>query len=139
MKETTTINISGIIFHIDQDAFVRLKHYFAELKKRFGDTAEGKEIINDIELRIAEILQEKITDKKQVINEEDIEEIIETMGSPEDIDTDTEEEYEAPPKTEYRQKRLFRDPDNTVLGGVCSGMAHYFGIDPVLMRPEGRK
>ena len=134
MKETTTINISGIIFHIDQDAFARLKTYFAELKKRFGDTAEGKEIINDIELRIAEILQEKITDKKQVVNEEDIKEIIKTMGSPEDIDADAEEDFEEEPKTEYRQRRLFRDPDNTVLGGVCSGMAHYFGIDPVLMR-----
>ncbi|ALO15992.1 DNA-binding transcriptional activator PspC [Salinivirga cyanobacteriivorans] len=134
MKETTTINISGIIFHIDQDAFVRLKNYFAELKKRFGDNAEGKEIINDIELRIAEILQEKITDKKQVVNEEDIAQIIKIMGAPEDIDADTEEEFSEDPVTENRQRRLFRDPDNTVLGGVCSGMAHYFGIDPVLMR-----
>ncbi len=136
MKETTTINISGIIFHIDEDAFAILKKYFADLKKRFGDSEEGKEIINDIELRIAEILQDKLTEKKQVINTADVEEVINIMGNPEDIDDGTEEEpqKEEPHRNEYRDRRLYRDPDNNVLGGVCAGIGHYFGLDPVLIR-----
>jgi phage shock protein PspC (stress-responsive transcriptional regulator) len=137
MKETTTINISGIIFHIDLDAYEKLKTYFQELKKRFGDNEEGKEIINDIELRIAEILQEKLTDKKQVVTIEDVDNIIETMGHPEDFETDTEDEeksYKEDPRTESGERALYRDPDNTVLGGVCSGLGHYFGLDPVIIR-----
>jgi phage shock protein PspC (stress-responsive transcriptional regulator) len=137
MKETTTINISGIIFHIDLDAYEKLKTYFQELKKRFGDTEEGKEIINDIELRIAEILQEKLTDKKQVVTIEDVDNIIETMGHPEDFETEDEEksaEPEKEPRVEFGERALYRDPDNTVLGGVCSGLGHYFGLDPVIIR-----
>jgi phage shock protein PspC (stress-responsive transcriptional regulator) len=137
MKETTTINISGIIFHIDLDAYERLKAYFQELKKRFGDNEEGKEIINDIELRIAEILQEKLTDKKQVVSIEDVDNVIETMGHPEDFESDSEEEekaYKEEPRVEFKEKALYRDPDNTVLGGVCSGLGHYFGLDPVIIR-----
>lgn len=137
MKETTTINISGIIFHIDLDAYEKLKTYFQELKKRFGDSEEGKEIINDIELRIAEILQEKLTDKKQVVTIEDVDNIIETMGHPEDFETEEEEksaEPEKEPRVEFGERALYRDPDNTVLGGVCSGLGHYFGLDPVIIR-----
>ncbi|PLX24390.1 MAG: hypothetical protein C0599_02290 [Salinivirgaceae bacterium] len=137
MKETTTINISGIIFHIDLDAYERLKAYFQELKKRFGDSEEGKEIINDIELRIAEILQEKLTDKKQVVSIEDVDNVIETMGHPEDFESETEAEeptYKEEPRTGNRERALYRDPDNTVLGGVCSGLGYYFGLDPVIIR-----
>lgn len=133
MKETTTINISGIVFHIDQDAFALLQDYITELKKRFGQSDESKEIIHDIELRIAEILQETLTDKKQVVNQEDIEQIIETMGHPEDIESE-EEIYEEKSFNYHRNKRLYRDTDNLVLGGVCSGLGHYFGLDPVIIR-----
>ncbi|MDA3866439.1 MAG: PspC domain-containing protein [Salinivirgaceae bacterium] len=135
MKETTTINISGIIFHIDNDAFELLKSYFLKLKRKFGDTAEGKEIINDIELRIAELLQEKLNDKKEVINEIDIHQVITTMGDPEDLDAESSgEEAEEPIYNSSKQRRLYRDGDNMMLGGVCAGMGHYFGMDPVLIR-----
>ena len=104
MKETTTINIGGIIFHIDQDAFLVLQQYFSELKKRFGHNDEGKEIINDIELRIAEILQETLSDKKQVVTIDDVNQVIKTMGRPEDMETDDEEPYQHR-KTEYSPER----------------------------------
>lgn len=133
MKETTTINISGIIFHIDQDAFFILQKYFVELKKRFGNDDEGKEIINDIELRIAEILQETLTERKQVITRDDVQQVIETMGHPEDIETD-EEPYQQRRNECNNQRRIFRDTDNMVFGGVCSGIGHYFGCDPVIVR-----
>lgn len=134
MKETTTINIGGIIFHIDQDAFLVLQQYFSELKKRFGHNDEGKEIINDIELRIAEILQETLSDKKQVVTIDDVNQVIKTMGRPEDMETDDEEPYQQR-RTEYSShRRIYRDTDNMVLGGVCSGIGHYFGLDPVAIR-----
>ncbi|MFO7864232.1 MAG: PspC domain-containing protein [Salinivirgaceae bacterium] len=135
MKETTTINISGIIFHIDNDAFELLKNYFLKLKNKFGNTSEGKEIINDIELRIAELLQEKLNDKKEVINEIDIQQVITTMGDPENLDSEpVDEEAEERSYSTSKQRRLYRDGDNMVLGGVCAGMGHYFGMDPVLIR-----
>ena len=137
MKEITTINIGGIIFHIDVDAYDQLKRYFEDLKKKFGTNSTSKEIINDIELRIAELLQEKLHENKEAISLEDVEAVIKIMGAPEDIDAeDIEEEQQNTNNTNKRfaQKQLYRDADNRVFGGVCSGMAHYFKIDPVILR-----
>ena len=76
MKEITTINIGGIIFHIDMDAYEQLKKYFDKLKRKFGTSTTSKEIINDIELRIAELLQEKLHENKEAISLEDVENVI---------------------------------------------------------------
>ncbi|HRW64095.1 MAG TPA: PspC family transcriptional regulator, partial [Bacteroidales bacterium] len=86
MKKTVKINISGIMFHLDEDAYEMLQNYLAAINQRFASTSEGKEIISDIEYRIAEILQSKLSESKQVITLEDINEIIAIMGKPEDFD-----------------------------------------------------
>jgi phage-related protein len=86
MKKTLTINISGIIFHIDEDAFNKLNAYLDKLKKRFHNTEGKDEIITDIEGRIAELLQDKITDSKQVISIDDISDVIAQMGEPGEFD-----------------------------------------------------
>ncbi|MEE4198547.1 MAG: PspC domain-containing protein [Bacteroidales bacterium] len=131
MKKTVKITIGGIIFHLDEDAYQDLQQYLTAINSRFASTDEGKEIITDIENRIAEILQSKTSEQKQVISLEDVEEIIEIMGRPEDIadesDGTTEETYKA-------SKRLYRDPENRILGGVCSGIASYLNIDPLIIR-----
>ena len=133
MKETVKINIGGIIFHLDEDAYQLLQNYLTAINNRFASTDEGKEIITDIENRIAEILQTKISEQKQVVTKEDIDEIIEIMGRPEDIaDEDTERQEQE--ETYRASKRLYRDPDNRVLGGVCSGIATYLNIDPIIIR-----
>ncbi|MDA3779537.1 MAG: PspC domain-containing protein [Bacteroidales bacterium] len=132
MKKTEKINISNIIFHIDEDAYVLLKEYMEQIKIYFGKQEEGKEIIIDIENRIAEILQSKRSDVKEVINIDDINEIIEILGKPEDFassDKDNEE-FVVHKKT----KKLYRDSDNAVLGGVCSGIGAYLNVDPVIIR-----
>ena len=134
MKKTVKINISSVIFHLDEDAYQILQNYLTAINQRFASTDEGKEIITDIEHRIAEILQSKLTDQKQVISTEDIEEVIEIMGRPEDFES--EEEGSAKDYRQYEKttKRLYRDPENRILGGVCSGIASYLNIDPLIIR-----
>jgi len=134
MKKTLTINISGIIFNIDEDAYNKLRSYLESIKTHFRNKDGNDEIINDIESRIAEILQEKLHDKKQVIIIQDIDEVILTMGQPsqfeeEPAETGDEQTFEAKPF-----KRLYRDGDNKWIGGVASGIAAYFHIDPVWVR-----
>ena len=131
MKKTYTINISGTVFHIEDDAYNRLNSYISALKQHFGDNDEGQEIVVDIEARIAEIFKEKQTPENQVIILTWVDEVIKTMGEPEEF-----EEQGEPGSTHQgkNRKRLYRDPDHKVMGGVCGGLAAYFNIDPVIMR-----
>ena len=88
MKKTVKINLGGVFFNIDEDAYQILQNYLAHINRKFSTEPEGKEIISDIESRIAEILQSKISTHKQVISKEDIDEIIDIMGRPEDFDNE---------------------------------------------------
>ena len=135
MKKTLTINISGIIFHIDEDAYETLSLYLERIRSYFTKAEGSDEIIADIEARIAEMLQQKINETKQVINIDDIEEIIAIMGKPEEIGAESNTQNDAKKSYEARtHKRLFRDPDNKVVGGVCGGIGAYFNIDPLWIR-----
>lgn len=137
MKKTIKINLSGIIFHIDDDAYEKLKNYLNAINNQFQHLEDGREIIEDIESRIAEIFHTKLSDQKQVINQEDVVEMIATMGKPEDYinGDDYHEEAAGERAAGYRaHKRLYRNPDDAVLGGVCGGLGTYFNIDPVWIR-----
>ncbi len=141
MKKTFTINISGSIFHIDDDAFEKLQKYLHMLNKHFGPAIEGQEILQDIEARIAELFLEKTNNKVEVITDFMVDEVIARMGKPEDFMEQGEEESEkaqpeatSPEEEPKIRRRLYRDGDNRVLGGVCSGMGAYFNIDPVILR-----
>ena len=141
MKKTFTINISGSIFHIDDDAFEKLQKYLHILNKHFGQAIEGQEILQDIEARIAELFLEKTSNKVEVITDSMVDEVIARMGKPEDFMEPGEEETEkvqpevTTPEGEPKiRRRLYRDGDSRVLGGVCSGMAAYFNMDIVIMR-----
>lgn len=137
MKKTFTINISGTVFHIEEDAFEKLQVYLQSLKDYFAIQSGGQEILDDIELRIAELLQEKMAEGQEAVTAEWVDEIMHRMGNPEDF-TDQEQpenaETRPQPKGEKTKKRLYRDDENRVLGGVCSGMSAYFDIDPVFLR-----
>lgn len=133
MKRTFTINISGIIFHIDEDAFEKLNIYLETIKGYFTNSEGRDEIISDIEARIAEMLQLKISDQKQVITIEDINDVISVMGEPEQIKGSETDEKRQEQETKAR-KRLYRDPDNKLLGGVCGGIGAYFNFDPLWVR-----
>ena len=139
MKETVNINISGMVFHIDVDAYEILRNYLEKIKSYFSNSEEGEEIMADIETRIAELFNENINEQKQVVNQKDVERVMEIMGRPEQYaqEEDMEEEAKGPQERAEKsriRKRLFRDPDDRVLGGVASGIAAYLGLDPVWMR-----
>ncbi|MFW5773068.1 MAG: PspC domain-containing protein [Tangfeifania sp.] len=134
MKKTFTINISGTIFHIEEDAYEVLQRYLVNLKKHFGTDEEGKEILADIEARIAEIFTENSLDEKKVITIDRVNQVIETMGTPEDFAEEEAEAEEIYTSETKRKRRLYRDPDRRVLGGVCGGLGAYFNMDPVILR-----
>ena len=138
MNKTININLGGFFFHIDEIAYQKLRRYLESISRSLSDDTQGKnEIIADIEARISELLTEKITDVRQVVNEADIEDVIKIMGQPEDY-SDAEEGYSDSSYSYKRNnaagKKLFRDGDDKFLGGVASGIAHYFDIDTIWIR-----
>ncbi len=140
MNKTININLAGLIFHVDEDAYNRLSSYLAALKKQFSNEKGGSEIISDIEARVAELFTEKLTGTKQVITMRDVEEVIATMGSPEDYEAENDAEYQTSSSTSIgadgkkRNRRVFRDPDNSTIGGVCGGIGAYLNVDPLWLR-----
>lgn len=135
MKKTLTVNLGGIVFHIDDDAYLLLSQYLENLNKHFNNLEERQEILNDIELRVAEILQEKLTETKQVIILEDVQEVIRIMGQPHQFKEEGGQQSSSEDGSGAKgSKRFFRDPDEKVIAGVCSGIANYFNIDPLWVR-----
>jgi phage shock protein PspC (stress-responsive transcriptional regulator) len=133
MKITVSINLGGYSFNIDEDAYAELKMYLRNLELHFAGEESTSEILSDIETRMAELFRIKITSYKQVINIEDVRQVISVLGTPEDIsDSDgptSREKFSSP-----GYHRMYRDPDNRIIGGVCSGMGAYWNIDPLIVR-----
>lgn len=132
MNKTIIININGIIFHIEEEAYEVLQQYMIEVKRHFAYTPDHQEIVSDIENRIAEMFSERITTNKAVINMQDVEEVCSQMGSVNDFEEDTESTSQGTHSAE--NKSLFRDPDDKWLGGVCAGLGHYLGIESLWVR-----
>lgn len=144
MKKTFTVNLNGIVFHIDEDAYQLLENYLSNLRIHFSREEGSDEIMSDFEARISELLNERIRLGFSVITIEHVEEVIQRMGKPEELFAGEEKnagsEFSAATETtsgaadrKFR-KRLMRDPDDKMLGGVASGLAAYFGIDTTLLR-----
>lgn len=135
MKKTISINISGLFFNIDEDAFNKLSLYLNSIKNHFEGREGQEEIIADIESRIAELLQQSLHENKQVITLQDVNMVIDTLGQPFEMDGDEESKQEQSDyKSSYSRKRLFRDPDNRKIAGVAAGLGAYFAIDPLWIR-----
>ena len=145
MKKTVNINLSGIAFTIDDDAYELLHQYLEKLRVYFKNSEGNDEILADIEARIAELLSEKLGTIRTVVSITDVNQVIEQMGKPEDYMDEAYESEETHSsgnnnssntnqQTGSNKKRLYRDTDNSILGGVCSGVGHYFGLDPVWIR-----
>lgn len=135
MKKTLTVNLGGTVFHIDEDAYRLLDNYLSNLKIHFRKEAGADEIIDDIERRISELFAEKLTAGSQVITITDVEEVIARMGKPEDMEAENDSEPSVGNVTRTTiHRRLYRNPDDKLLGGVISGMAAYLGWDVTLLR-----
>lgn len=130
MNKTIIINISGIVFHIEENAYEILRNYMIDVKKHFGISHESQEIIEDIENRIAEMFSEKLTEgRKEVITALDVDQVITRMGRVEDFENESINEESSYSETYIKPaKKLLRDPDDKYIGGVCSGLGYYFGI-----------
>ncbi|MUU77581.1 PspC domain-containing protein [Winogradskyella endarachnes] len=138
MNKTVNINLAGIFFHIDEDAYLKLSRYLEAIKRSFTDSQGQTEIIADIEARIAELFSERIQNEKQVVGIKLVDEVITIMGQPEDYLVD-DEIFEDGPQPNYKSKsnamrRLYRDTDSSYIGGVAAGLGHYFGIDALWIR-----
>ncbi|MDR6967993.1 phage shock protein PspC (stress-responsive transcriptional regulator) [Flavobacterium arsenatis] len=139
MNKTVNINLGGMFFHIDEDAYQKLTRYFEAIKRSLSNSNGQDEIIKDIEMRIAELFAEKHTSDKQVINLRELDEVIAVMGQPEDYRIDNEEAEFQQKSTNFDYtsrpiKKLYRDKDGGMIGGVMAGLGHYFGIDKVWLR-----
>ncbi|HPD95754.1 MAG: PspC domain-containing protein [Bacteroidales bacterium] len=130
MKRTVTVSLNGNAFELEDDAFKLLDSYLNQLDSYFSKEEGKSEIIADIEARIAEHFAEYTVTSKQVINVEMVKKVIEIMGTPGNIDG-TESEN---PHTGKTYRKLYRDIDDRVLGGVCSGMGYYWNVDPLIFR-----
>jgi len=141
MKKAIRIHISGYIFNIDEDAYTELKNWLDKISNQYKNEKDGDEIINDIEMRVAELFMDKVGNEGAVSVVE-VASIIKTMGQPEEFEEISEDAksdkqenqsfYEK--KKIRREKHLFRDDENNIIAGVCSGLGYYLGIDPVLIR-----
>ncbi|MDD4490542.1 MAG: PspC domain-containing protein, partial [Paludibacter sp.] len=138
MKKTLTINLNNTVYHIDNDAYELLKQYLNEVEERLSPD-EKQEVMADIESRISELFSEKLQKGKNVINIQDVEEVINILGKPNQF-SEEEEETEKETKSSTRteggkfRKKFYRDPDNAVIGGVAAGLAAFIGWDVVLVR-----
>jgi len=139
MNKTVNINLAGIVFHIDENAFETLNNYLNALKNHFKNEEGGDEILKDIEGRIAELFTKRL-DKKEAISLTDINEITTIMGDPSQYDDEIEQEQsqESQDKEEDlrkgKRRKVFRDEEDRMIGGVCRGMAHYFDINVLFCR-----
>lgn len=157
MKKTISINISGILFHIEEDGYDNLKKYLESINKHFSHYEDNQEIIKDIENRIAEIFLSNLKNNKQVITAENVDKLIEKMGTIADFKAVEESEpelenqksnasneedesefykYITPPEQGAGKgyKKLTRLEKSKILGGVCAGLANYLAIDPLWTR-----
>jgi phage shock protein PspC (stress-responsive transcriptional regulator) len=134
MNKTIIININGLVFHIEEDAYEVLRSYMTDVKRHFANEEDSAEITTDIENRIAEMFNEMLArETRQVIVTADVRTVITQMGTIEDFETtDTEQRSIFEDNTAGR--KLFRDPDDHLLGGVCAGIANYFDIDTLWIR-----
>lgn len=134
MKKTFSININGLLFNIDEDAFEKLSTYLRNLKKHFIGTEGGEDIVNDIEARIAELFKEQLKDHLSIVTLKDVDNVIHTLGQPFEMDEEISSASAKKKARSHHKKRIFRDLDNNMLAGVAAGLAAYFFVDSLIIR-----
>ncbi len=137
MNKTISINLGGSVFNIEEDAFLKLRKYLDSIKANFVGDPAAEEIMQDIEVRIAELFNERMNERKNVVMASDVDEVIGIMGQPEDYKVESEDAQQNKQTnsgTRHAQRKLYRDEDDKIVGGVCAGLSHYFAVDPIVIR-----
>ncbi|MDR1055918.1 MAG: PspC domain-containing protein [Prevotellaceae bacterium] len=131
MKKVININVGGVGFTIEEDAYLKLKNYLDRFESTFADKFEALEVMEDIESRIADILRETIKYDYQVVDLKLVEKVIAQMGQPEGAPAEPagQPRYNGRPR-----KRLYRNPDDSMISGLCGGLAAYLGVDSSIIR-----
>ncbi|MDD2293368.1 MAG: PspC domain-containing protein [Bacteroidales bacterium] len=136
MKKVINVGIGGRSFTIDEDAYRKLDAYLNNFRTKAHMGCQTKEVMDDLEMRIAELFEQELGSKSEVVNLALVNKVISQLGMPDGSagdggysTNDNKEQYQA-----TGTKRFYRDPDNNIIGGVCSGLAAYFNIDIVLVR-----
>ncbi len=138
MNKTVNINLANTLFHMDEEAYNKMRRYLESIKRSFANTSGSDEILADIEARIAELFYEKLENERQVITIKEVDEVITIMGQPEDYMVD-EDIFDDEPKSKKsaqttRVKKLYRDTSTKYVAGVSAGLGHYLGIDALWVR-----
>lgn len=138
MKKITAATINNLLFEIDEEAYDYLKNYFSNLQTQFDQLNGRDEILEDIEARVSECLIERMGASRKVVSLQEVIEVIDQVGKPEDLNPQNknspQEKKEKLITPSKKIRRLFRNVDDKLIGGVCSGIATYFELDPVLIR-----
>jgi len=138
MKKVIDVSIGGINFTMEDDAYYRLQGYLRRFEDTIPDKVEAKEVMEDVEARVAEIFQKEMRFPNQVVDMKLVQTVIDHLG---EIGTEPESGtdsfsggYKNTEGYTLGEKKLYRDGDNKILGGVCSGMSAYFNVDVTLIR-----
>ena len=134
MKKVLNIGLGSRSFIIDEDAYLRLDLYLTQFKRKAQMGADSVEMMDDLEMRIADMFLDSLSSRVEVVNIRLVDRVIRQLGMP---DGSAFNQYADPASTGYTYstaKKLYRDPNHTALAGVCSGLAAYFNIDILLVR-----
>lgn len=145
MKKTWNVNLGGMVYQIDEDAYQELKDYLQDVKSHLGEEASSEEVLNDVEQRIGELFTQWMQGRRQVVTVLDVRKVIQVLGRPDQYDatknaaSDNDAKNEsknqaASPASGRRPRRLYRDTDNAFVGGVCAGFAAYLNVGIVWVR-----
>ena len=139
MNKTSNINLSGKLFHVDEPAFEKLQAYSDRLKKCYAGTADGVDIIADVEARMSELLTMKMQKEgRTIVSTSDVDHLIAQLGEPESFeDTASAQTHSSSTESNFTagSKRFYRNPDDAIIGGICSGLSAFLGIkDPLWIR-----
>lgn len=134
MKKVINVGIGGRTFIIDEDAYQRLDAYLTRFQEKVKMGLQTKEVIEEVEIRIAELFTEYMGTRQEVVNIAIVNRVISQLGMPDGTDADKEFMSNEKNNTMKATKKFFRDPDSKVIGGVCSGLSAYTDIDVTLIR-----
>jgi phage shock protein PspC (stress-responsive transcriptional regulator) len=138
MKATSNANLAGVLFQIEEDAYQLLENYFYRIEVSFSNSANGNEIIKDLECRLKELFNERTQMGAKIVTIKDVYWAISILGRTEDFggqkDGSNNETWQNSNYGYKSVRRLYRYSDNKIISGVCSGLGVYFDFDPVLLR-----
>ena len=145
MQKIIQINLAGRLLPVEEDAYQFLKNYIYSLERQFAGDPDRDEIIRDIEDRIAELFTLRLQSGAFSIDRADVEAVVNTLGAASDLGQQSGSSsvppvsavpmrFESQEKERRTRRRLFRDPNDRMVGGVCSGLSYYFDVDPTFVR-----